>query len=286
MKGDLHVHSYLSDGSNSPEWLFQLAGQEGLGCLAITDHDCLPDPERDVELSRTYGVMAIHGTEMSLYDTKRKRRVHILCYLPDDMEPLRKLCNSISSERMSVGLEMAALVAEKYPVTVEDIRAVAKMSTSLFKQHIMLTLMHAGYSTELYGSLWQELFDNKTGTCCRKGTYPDVYEVLPQIRKAGGISVMAHPYTYRSTELLEELIEQKLLDGIEVWSSKSTVEQETHLLQLAERNGLIPTGGSDFHGATASRVSPLGCAFTPQASIEALLALKKARSSLRETGTR
>lgn len=90
---------------------------------------------------------------------------------------------------------------------------------------------------------------------------------------------MAHPYTYRSLDLLHELLEQRLLDGIEVWQSKTTPEQENFLLQIAEEHRVIPTGGSDFHGAFGSKISPIGKGRTPERSIEALLSLRDKRHS-------
>ncbi len=271
MKGDLHTHSWLSDGSNPPERLFELAARAGLDYLAVTDHDRLEAPDRDLEAAQRRGVQAIWGTEVSAYDFQRKRRVHILCYLPKDPAPVRAICDRTSQKRLEAGREMARLVGERYGITLPDVEQAAVHSNSIFKQHIMQALMEAGYSTRMFGPLWQELFDTRTGSCVRSCPQPDVWEVLPVLRSSGGICVLAHPYTYNSIDLMEELISRGLLDGLEVWSSKSTPEQEAYLLSRAEEAGLIPTGGSDFHGSTASRVSPLGSAFTPERSIELLL---------------
>lgn len=275
MSGDLHMHTILSDGSNPVERLFQLAEQAGVKCISITDHDHLDSFERDQALGKHFGILAIHGAELSTYDYQRNRRVHILCYLPDDVESVREICAQTAKNRTEAGIAMTRLVAEKYPITLENVLEIARGSDSIFKQHIMLTLMNAGFATEMFGALWKELFDNRTGSCIKTCKSPDVWEVLPKLRRAGGICVLAHPYTYNSIDLLEELIEANLLDGIEVWSSKSNAVQEAYLLDKAHEHRLIPTGGSDFHGATASRVSPIGCAYTPQESIEALLALKR-----------
>lgn len=275
--GDLHTHTIHSDGSCAVERNFQLAKQSGLNYLAITDHDYIEDFDRDSKLAEKYGIQAIHGVELSTYDYKVNRRVHILCYMPLTLEPIRKICEETTSRRAVAGLEMARLVAERYPITVEDIQAAAGPSGSIFKQHIMLALMQAGFATEMYGLLWKELFDFKSGSCVRTCVQPDIWSVLPIIRETGGICVMAHPFTYDSIDLLKELLEKRLLDGVEVWSSKSNDEQERYLLDLTRQYTLIPTGGSDFHGSNASKVSPIGCATTPESSIEALFALKERR---------
>lgn len=273
MQGDLHTHTVLSDGSLVRRDVFARAKTEKLGALAVTDHDCLTDFSEDKLLGAEYGILPIWGTELSAYDYQRNRRVHILCYFPQDDAAVRAICEKTAQNRQEVGLIMAHLVSERFPVTVEDIIKTACASKSIFKQHIMMTLMRAGYATEMYGTLWKELFDAKTGSCVLPCVSPDVRQTLKTVRKAGGIAVMAHPFTYKSIDILNELLEEKLLDGIEVWQSKTTPEQEAFLEELADAHGVIKTGGSDFHGSFASKVSPVGAGRTPDDSIERLLAL-------------
>lgn len=275
MKGDLHTHTVHSDGACSVERIFQQAKQSGLDTIAVTDHDYIVPFERDRALAEKYGLTAIHGTELSTYDYKRNRRVHILCYFPKYPEPVQHYCDMVCKTRREAGLEMARLVAERYPITVADVEEAARESASIFKQHIMYVLMQAGFSTRMYGELWKELFDGKTGSCVRVCKQPDVWTVLPELHAAGAVVVLAHPFTYQSIDVMQELTAAGLLDGIEVWQSKTTPEQEAFLLAFANEHYLIPTGGSDFHGAFASKVAPLGCAPTPDASIRALFAKKE-----------
>ncbi len=276
MFGDLHTHTHSSDGFCTAERNFQLAHQTGLDCLAITDHDHLDDFSVFQELGDRYRITPIHGVEVSSYDYQRGRRVHILCYFPKDLEAVRAICRQTVQGRREAGEEMARLTTEKFPViTLEDIRRTAEKSDCISKQHILFTLMQAGLATEMFGAVWKELFDEKTGSCRRSCVQPDVWKVLPLLREAGGICVMAHPYTYRSLDLLHELLEQRLLDGIEVWQSKTTPEQEAALLQIAQEYRVIPTGGSDFHGIFGK--APIGKGRTPRHSIEALLSLRDQR---------
>lgn len=270
----MHTHTYVSDGSCSIERNFQLARSTGLDYIAITDHDYLPDVSRDVELSKKYSVNCIHGVELSAIDNKRKRKVHILCYMPKRTDEINKICKRINDSRLKVGLEMAELVSQKFPITVEDIKNVAINSTAIFKQHIMQTLINAGYANQMFGQLFKELFNSKTGTCFVNHEYVDVYEILNIVKRSGGVCVMAHPYTYNSIDFLTEIVDKGYLDGIEVWSSKSNIEQESFLLDICNKHNLIPTGGSDFHGAYSSKVCPIGIKTTPETSIKALLNLK------------
>lgn len=275
MKGDLHTHTVHSDGACEPEQVFQMAKQAGLDVVAITDHDYIEPFDRDVQLAGRFGLTALHGTELSTYDYKRNRRVHILCYFPQRLEPVQKYCRMVCENRRKAGVEMAQLVAGHFPITLRQVEEAAAKSASIFKQHIMYVLMQAGYSTQMYGPLWKELFDGKTGSCVRTCIQPDVWQVLPDLHAAGAIVVLAHPFTYQSMDIMQELTQAGLLDGIEVWQSKTTPDQEEYLLGFARAHALIPTGGSDFHGAFASRVAPLGCAPTPGESIRAILQKKE-----------
>ena len=272
MQGDLHTHTIHSDGGCTPRMVFARAKAEGLQALAITDHDYLPDPNRDRAFSEEFGICSIWGTEISAYDYARGRRVHILCFEPRDPEPIRALCEETTRLRQEAGLQMAELIAAQYPISVADVQRMAGVSGSIFKQHIMMALMQAGYSTEMYGPLWKELFDVNTGSCVRTCVQPDVRKTIDLVHEAGGLAGLAHPYTYRSRDLLAELLSEKRLDGIEVWQSKTTPEQEQTLAALAKDAGIMKTGGSDFHGQYGAKVSPVGKGRTPQESIELILA--------------
>lgn len=274
MQGDLHTHTVLSDGSCTRPQVFARAKAEGLGALAITDHDHLDDYSVDEKLGREFGILPIYGTELSTFDYQRGRRVHILCYFPQDIQAIRAICDKTTQNRQEAGLAMAHMIAERYPVSVEEIIERSGEALSLFKQHIMAALMSAGYSEKMYGPLWKELFDFKNGSCVRNCVAPDVFETTRAVKKAGGIAVMAHPFTYNSLDILQEMLDQNLLDGIEVWQSKTTREQEAFLEEIADAHNLIKTGGSDFHGAYTSKPCPVGAGRTPEESIERLLSLR------------
>lgn len=172
---------------------------------------------------------------------------------------------------------MAEKAAKLFPITVEDIQKEAESSNCIFKQHIMQVLLEAGYTTSLYGELYQQLFGVKNGSCVVDCVQPDTIEVAKIARESGGIVVMAHPFTYNGIDVMQELINENLLDGIEVWSSKSDSQKEAFLFDIAEKNNLIKFGGSDFHGAFSSKVAPIGIKPTPDESIKAVYNLIKSR---------
>lgn len=252
MKGDLHCHTKLSDSSEGMEDVIALATRIGLDFISLTDHDTMASFSRSKVLADRYGIKVIPGVEFSGYDEVRNRKVHILCYLPLRPDRLEGLCIRANESRKKAGNEMAKLVMKKYPITAENITKYSSGSNCIYKQHIMRALFDAGYTTSIYGELFQELFNRETGSCMVSYRYPDVYEVLDAIHEAGGVAVMAHPSVYRSMELLEELAEKDLLDGVEVYHPQNTEEDKETCLKLAERKSLLVTGGSDFHGMYSS----------------------------------
>ena len=83
MRGDLHCHTKLSDGSLGIEDLITLAKKRGIEAIAITDHDCLAGTVRGKIIGDRFGVQVIPGVELSATDTKTGKKVHLLCYLSD-----------------------------------------------------------------------------------------------------------------------------------------------------------------------------------------------------------
>lgn len=275
MRGDLHCHSRLSDSSAGIEEVIGNAKQVGLQYIAITDHDCIDSFSRAKVIGEQYGVTVVEGVELSAYDTKRNRKVHVLCYMPQKPDRLLGICNRTIEQRKKAGVEMAKSVMRKFPILAERITKYSSSSKCIYKQHIMHALMDAGYTVSIYGELHDRLFGDGENSFRIPIEYPDVYEVLETVHSAGGIAVLAHPRLYDSFDLLEELIEKNLLDGIEVWHPKNIDGDSELLLNLAAKNDLVPTGGSDFHGMYNSIETNVGRCYTPQKYLDILFEIKK-----------
>ena len=280
MKGDLHCHSKLSDGSQGIEDIIAMSKKMGLDFVAITDHDTMASHSRAKIVGARYGVQVIPAVEFSAFDYQRGRRAHILCYLPLKPDRLEGLCIKICEARKKSGNEMAKRVMKLFPISPENITKYSASSKSVYKQHIMHALMDAGFCTSIYGGLYDTLFSSKNGSCYVETEYPDVREVLEMVHSAGGIAVFAHPGIYDSFDLLYELAEEKRIDGIEVWHGKATEDDSDRLEKMCREYHLIKTGGSDFHGMYGSRPANVGKCTTPQESIDALFALSE---KLKET---
>ena len=243
--------------------------------LSITDHDTVASISRSKVLAQRYGIQIIPGVEFSCKDPVTGRRVHMLCYLPEKPDRLEGLCIKICEARKQAGKEMFRRVLRYFPLTKEDLIRFSSHSTSIYKQHIMHCLMCYGYTTHIFGGLFDQLFNSENGPLYIKIDYPDVDDVIDLIHQSQGIAVLAHPYEYDSIDLLHRLIAQQKLDGIEVYHSRCSEEGEKVLKALAQQNNLIMTGGSDFHGFYASRPSPIGNRYTSQESLDALFKLKE-----------
>ena len=270
---DLHCHTKLSDGSMGIEDIIAQAKRTGIDWLSITDHDTMASFSRASILGERAGVNILKGVELSAWDKKRGRKVHILCYAPRKPDRLEVLCFKSCEIRKECSKEMIAKVMEKYPITLESILKHTTASKSIFKQHIMRALIDYGYALEFYGSLDSELFNRETGSCYVEREYPDVNFVIDLIHTAKGVAVMAHPALYDSIELLDELAQKGKIDGVEVnhWSADENYRKE--LSAIAERYDLIQTGGSDFHGLYNNVPTHLGSETTSKENLDRIIKL-------------
>ncbi len=273
MTGDLHCHTTLSDGSLGIEETIVQAKRMGLDFLAITDHDTLSSSSRAKILGERYGVQVIPAVELSAWDKKRNNKVHILCYAPQKPDRLEGLCMKSCQIRTECAKEMIKKVMDRYPIPSDAVQKYTKGSKSIYKQHIMRALVNYGYATELYGSVNDKLFAAPNGECLVTREYPDVNFVIDLIHSSRGVAVMAHPYMYNNVELLHELIEAGKMDGIECYHFSATEQKQKELVKLAEDNGLIVTGGSDFHGLYNSTMTHIGKYVTDQENLDKLFKL-------------
>lgn len=273
MKGDLHCHTKLSDGSLGIEEVIVQAKRTGVDIISITDHDTMASFSRVGILGERHGVKVIPGVELSAWDKDRSQKVHILCYAPQKPDRLEGICLKSCEIRKACAKEMVENVMKLYPITPESVVKYATGSKSIFKQHIMHAIIDHGYTTEFYGELNDELFNLKNGTCLVEREYPDVKFVLDLIHSAKGVAVMAHPAYYNNIELLEELAISGKIDGVEVYHYSASEEQRKKMLEIANKYNLIVTGGSDFHGLYNAKPSHIGSNTTSKENLDKIFKL-------------
>jgi len=276
---DLHCHTKISDNSMTIEEVIELARQDGVEVLSINDHDTTLGLEQAQRVGQELGVQIIPGIEISGYDFERSRRVHILGFhVKPGHAAISALCDPLIARRQAASHQMVEqLIEAGYGISWEQVQRYAEGGTGVYKQHIMHALIDQGYTTTIYGELYRTLFargGNGTapGAAYIPLTYLDARDAVYAIREAGGVPVLAHPHQYDSWDMLPALIDSGLA-GIEVRHPTHGEAEEKKAMEIAERYGLIPTGGSDFHGFYGeTELYTLGSKSPGMASVERLAA--------------
>lgn len=276
MSIDLHCHTIMSDGTTSIEELLALAQAREIKTLSITDHNTFAGCTRAVVTGKRMGITVVPGVEISTMDISRGRPAHILCYYPENPNRLEGTLKKICDIRKRAMMITIQKVARVYPVPIDMIIRRSQGSTGIFKQHIMQALMDAGYASEIFGEAYVKLFGKRIGLANTKVEYPDIKDIIDEIHDAGGLAVLAHPSEYDSLDLMEELCEKKLLDGIELNHPCNREADLVHIKGMGEKYGVFLTGGSDFHGHFTNPARPVGTCVTEAAQFNLMKKAKRA----------
>lgn len=278
MPGDLHTHTNFSDGSSDIETLPFLARRAGMTFLAVSDHDTILSAQYALDHPCAEGVQLIPAAELTAFDAKRARRVHLLCYYPQLVPALRAHCETMAQRRNFVTDQSIADLEKLYPqFTRAAAKAYSARSGVTYKTHLIRLLFELGYTDGIYKDLYRELFGAPNGKVLHDPVYEPLDTVLETIRQSRGVCVLAHPSVYRSMELAQELAAAGKIDGVEIDHPRNRPEDRETLRRLARRYDLIVTGGTDFHGMHMSRPVPLGAMATTDDNIRRLEALAKER---------
>lgn len=246
-KADLHVHTNASMDSNlQPEQIFRMASEQGLTMVAFTDHESTANLEEGRRLAAVYGVEFLSGIEIR--SSWQGQRVHMLGYFLEVPAPSLE---AFHAERVWPGIRRALLpVIEQLqdrgvPVGIAEYDADVREETHRGASPLYPLLLRKGVVSSLqeYKRILAGVED--------PSSYPSIPEVARAIRAAGGIAVLAHPcapdYSLSEAAAIAAITSGRL-DGVEVFHplhSSGAIEQ---FAELADRLGVIKTGGSDHHG--------------------------------------
>jgi len=248
-RADLHTHTTASDGMQRPADNVRLAKAAGLAAIAITDHDTVDGIAEAMEEGEKLSIVVVPGVEIST--VAEGSDIHILGYYTDWQNPAwqEKLASLLHVRDHRNRMIIEKLRRLGIEITMEDVVAEAarqgKDGGSIGRPHIAAVLLAAGIVNSM-----QEAFDRFLGSGASAYANPPrlhPLEALEWIREAGGTSVIAHPGLYDNDELVETIIRGGA-NGIEVFHSDHSAEDEEKYARLAHKYGLIITGGSDFHG--------------------------------------
>lgn len=256
---DLHSHTNCSDGQYSPEEIVALAEKTGLFALAITDHDTMAGVQRALEASKNHAVEVVPGVEVSA-EGPNGLAIHIVGLFVDHNDPnLNRRLDECKNERYHRLDKIIARLDElNMPLSREKILSFAG-SAAPARPHIAQAMIEMGYVQDNDEAFEKYLSRGKIAYVDRDRL--DCKETAQLIRGAGGIPILAHPCYLWREGLVDQQVEELILDmkeggplGIEILYSDHTVEETAKAAALAEKFGLIPSGGSDFHGSTKSRI--------------------------------
>lgn len=243
---DLHAHTTASDGAVGPAAAVEAAHAAGLAALAITDHDTLAGIPEAARRASELGLRLVAGVELSVHQGDGE--VHLLGLHIRDVERLQDELERFRALRADRARAIVTrLQALGVPVAMDRVLAIAG-GGAIGRPHIARALMEGGWVHDR-----REAFDRYLGTGRPAYVEKERLEVaagVALIHDAGGIAVLAHPGPEGRRERLESLAALGL-DGVEVRHPSHNAEDVKRLGALAEYLALVPSGGSDWHGAMA-----------------------------------
>lgn len=251
---DLHMHTVFSDGSVLPEDLVNLAVEHKLEAIAITDHDTtesLSHAQKAAaqKAAEGHSLEIIPGIEVNT--VWKEKEVHILGYYIDpDNDMLQAVIENHRASRVIQIQEMAQKLKNKAKLNIryEDIVALSNDEGTLGRPHVAKAIVASGGARNI-SQAFSKYLSPSCETYVRRKTVPP-HEAVEAIYESGGIAVIAHPGEMEMTADLAEDLMNYGLRGLEAYHrSHSPALIEFHCT-LAEKLGLIVTGGTDFHGTT------------------------------------
>ena len=280
IKSDLHLHTTHSDGRLSPSELLTLCVERGLNTVAVTDHDTTSGLDECEIIASEKGLDFIPGIE---FGAKAQRgEIHILGYFIDkDDALLQTVLSDLQEDRKTRAERMVALLCQTgTPVSWDRISELAD-GGSVGRPHIAQVLVEEGYASHPKDAFDRLINWKAPAYVPRKLIQPK--EAVDLIKGSGGLAVLAHPLESKAKSGRREIFDLEttiasLVDfgivGIEAYYGDYSSEQVERVVSLANKYGLIPCGGSDYHAAGNPIEPEPGDIGPPIESIELLKNLK------------
>lgn len=268
LRADFHTHSTASDGTLAPAELIERSAELGLSCIALTDHDTTAGLLDAIEAGARRGVLVIPGIEFSA-DVARGE-LHILGYGIDPQhqelqERIRELRNTRMHRGVRILERLSTLGIELPPEILER----DNPDDSLGRPHIARALVAAGVVESVAEGFDRYLAAGRPAFEPKQMIGPE--EAIDLIHGAGGLAVMAHPFSAGGYAVLVERLRDSGLDGLECYYGEYSPEQREHLASLAREHSLLASGGSDFHGPGFREGRDLGSVSIPESVVTAFL---------------
>jgi len=281
MRIDLHTHSSVSDGTDTPAGLVAQAVTAGLDVVALTDHDTFDGLPEALAAGGRLGIEVLRGVEISAQ--RRGASVHLLGYgcRVDDRALSAELARVREGRSGRVGAMLARLSALGMPIPADVLYRQVGDSPSVGRPHFADAMIELGYVADRTEAFDTWLADDKPVFVPRYAV--PVAQGVALVRASGGVAVLAHPWgrgrrEHLSPDVLADLARGGL-DGIEVDHQDHDQAARDELRVLAGELGLLATGSSDYHG-TGKVDHDLGCNTTAPDVLDAIRARVAGRGGL------
>lgn len=255
---DLHTHSNVSDGSEPPGRIPELAARAGCRAVALTDHDSLGGLAEAAAVAAEVGVELVPGCEVSCRKPKAPGggkvtgSVHVLCYFVEEGDgPLQDELRGLRADRRARNAALVDRLAELgVPVSWDEVVAEAGSEEGVGRPHFARVLVRHGAADDVDDAFGRWLADDRPAYVPKARLGAD--DVAGLARRSAGVAVLAHPLSLglapaALTSVVAELAEAGLA-GIEAFYGSYLPDERRMLVDVAKRAGLVATGGSDFHG--------------------------------------
>jgi predicted metal-dependent phosphoesterase TrpH len=242
---DLHTHSTASDGTLPPEQVIEAAARCGLAALALTDHDTIDGVRAARQAAERVGIRVIAGVELSAFDEERE--IHVLALHLSNLDSLeQRLAELRASRHVRAGKIVEKLNALGVPLTLEEVLQQAN-GGSVGRPHVARALIARGSVPDFREAFMRYLGNNGSAFVAKERL--SIQDAIAIAHEAGAIAIWAHPSDGGRRERLEPLVGLGL-DGVEIKHPSHSGEDMKRLQALTDFFGLVPSGGSDWHGAS------------------------------------
>lgn len=241
---DLHLHTIFSDGTYSPSELIKRVANIDINTIAVTDHDTVEAITPVIEIARGKNIEVIPAIELT--SEYNGLEVHILGYFIDynNRDLIKKLDLLKENRRERMHKMIDKLKKMNIAINADDVFRLSE-GMVVGRLHLARVLVKAGYANSIYDAFQKYIGEQSPAYVC--GFRLNPHEAIKLIRDNCGIPVLAHPYSLKRDDLIPVFVEYGMR-GLEVYYPEHTKLMTDYYKNLADKYGLLITGGSDCHG--------------------------------------
>lgn len=241
---DLHAHSTASDGSRSPTDVIREAKRVGLAAMALTDHDTIDGIAEAAAAGAELGVRVVPGVELSAVEGDVE--THILGLHVSDTHEMEVELVGLRDMRRARAQRIVTRLNE-LGVRIEFASVLEQAAGgAIGRPHVARAMIAEGWAVDFRDAFDRYLGNGRPAFVAKD--HLSVIDAIGLIHRAGGLAILAHPSHAGTRERIARFVEEGI-DGVEVRHPSHSAEDTTRLAALVEHFSLVPSGGSDWHGA-------------------------------------